>query len=157
VAAHKAFWGPHSSLHACGQVLFAKREEGRLGDCVLLRCSAGPPCGALLLPTRVRAGAEDGPGISLGAERAPLCGRSARHREARIEGAPVFVRRNGWTLVSMWDRSGDRRPGSHATFALGAELSDTEALAECKQLFPEVFTRIERQLGKPGVVVQLQE
>lgn len=90
-------------------------------------------------------------------KRNPLCegaslvaawGPGHRLRANDPEGVPVFCRRDGWTLVAMWDRSADPRGGSHATFALGADLSDAEALDAARHAFPEVFARIEAHLGR---------
>lgn len=73
---------------------------------------------------------------------AVLKGRSLR------AGEPRFAQQDGWTLMSMWDYSADRRPGSHASFAFGATLTDAEALVEARRLFPEVIARIEAYIGR---------
>ena len=64
------------------------------------------------------------------------------------EGVPRFVRKDGWTLVFLWDRSADKRGGCCAAFAFDAELPDAEALATARRFFPEVFARIETHLGR---------
>lgn len=68
------------------------------------------------------------------------------------EGRARVVRRDGWTLVTMWDRSADGRRGSHASFALHADLEPQAALQQARSLFPAVFARIERHLGRSVVL-----
>jgi hypothetical protein len=57
-----------------------------------------------------------------------------------------------WVIVSWWDNSVDRRPGSHSTFLFRTpfeslevtipEIINTEsALIRASKVFPEVFTR----------------
>jgi hypothetical protein len=50
---------------------------------------------------------------------------------------------NVWCLViSFWDNSVDRRPGSNSTFLLlRRPLSFSEAIQRCSEEFPEVFAR----------------
>ncbi len=64
------------------------------------------------------------------------------------EGEPRFNRKDGWTLVGMWDRSADKRGACCAIFAFSVECDDDQALALARQLFPRVFTRIEAHLGR---------
>lgn len=64
------------------------------------------------------------------------------------EGQPAFARRDGWTLVALWDRSADRRGGCCALFPMDADIPDQEALAAAKERFPAVFARIEKHLGR---------
>lgn len=68
---------------------------------------------------------------------------------ARREGVPVVEVIDGWTLLAMWDRSGDSRPGSVALFAFDAELAPAEAVAEARAGFPWVIARIEARIGRP--------
>lgn len=70
------------------------------------------------------------------------------------EGLARVVRSSGWTLVTMWDRSGDPRFNSSASFALCAELEPAEALDAARKLFPAVFERIETRLGRPVMLVE---
>jgi hypothetical protein len=70
-------------------------------------------------------------------------------RDGQPEGEPRFDRRDGWTLVAMWDRSADKRMGCCAIFAFQRDLTDPEALALARELFPRVFARIEKHLGRP--------
>ncbi len=73
--------------------------------------------------------------------------------EPQVEGLPRFARKGRWTLMAMWDRSGDSRPGSHAAFAVDLSLSDADMLALCKEQYPRVFARIEAHLGRIAGVV----
>lgn len=75
-----------------------------------------------------------------------------RYPTAQPEGLARVVRKDGWTLVSLWDRSADHRHGSHASFALPADLEPASALETARELFPAVFERIERHLGRPVVL-----
>ena len=70
-------------------------------------------------------------------------------RENCIEGVPRFVRQDGWTLVSMWDRSADERHGSHASFAFDQDLDDAAAMAAVRKHFPRVVARIEAFIKRP--------
>lgn len=68
------------------------------------------------------------------------------------EGRARVVRRDGWTLVCLWDRSADGRHGSHASFALQADLEPAAAMEKARELFPAVFERIEQHLGRAVVL-----
>lgn len=63
------------------------------------------------------------------------------------EGRFVHLTVDGWTLIACWDRSGDSRPGSSATFAFDTLLTPDEALAEARQRWPAVLERIEAHIG----------
>ena len=65
------------------------------------------------------------------------------------EGEPRFARQDGWTLLHLWDRSEDTRPGSHASFAFNADLTDIEALQAAREHFPKVIARIEAHIDRP--------
>lgn len=81
-----------------------------------------------------------------GRDRDWAYGTSTRIKQT--EGMPGFARKDGWTLVALWDRSADRRGGCCAMFAFHKELTDPEALACAKRVFPRVFARIEKHLGR---------
>ena len=74
----------------------------------------------------------------------------SRPETPQPEGVARVVQRDGWTLVSLWDRSADGRPGSHASIAF--EGASPDALAEARRLFPAVFARIEHHLGRAVVL-----
>lgn len=59
-----------------------------------------------------------------------------------IQGHALITRVNGKTILSFWDRSGDKRFGSHSTFIEEGTLTFNEMLADAKIKFPKVFERI---------------
>lgn len=77
-----------------------------------------------------------------------------RDDDPRTEDEGVFVHMasDGWTLLAAWDRSGDKRRGSTASFAIQAELEPEAALDVAKRSFPAVFDRIEAHLSRSVVV-----
>jgi len=75
-------------------------------------------------------------------------GRTDFYAGQQPEGTFRFLRRDGWTLATAWDRSADRRGGCCAIFAFDRDLSDAEAVRLAKELFPAVFDRIEHHLGR---------
>lgn len=51
---------------------------------------------------------------------------------------------DGWTVISAPDYTVDRRPGSHATFAIELPLlSFAEALAYARRDWPEIVDRVQ--------------
>lgn len=64
------------------------------------------------------------------------------------EGVRFHQQKEGWTLVCWWDRSGDPRKGCVAGFALKGSYNADQAEAEARRLFPLVFSRIDRHLGR---------
>ena len=50
-------------------------------------------------------------------------------------------RKDGWTLIAFWDRSGDSRPGSHSTFVIHADIPSQELFALARAQWPEIFNR----------------
>lgn len=69
--------------------------------------------------------------------------------ETPVEGNGHSIRTKGWTLLSFWDRSGDKRPGSHASFAFDVDVGAEEVLGLAREHFPEIITRMETYLGEP--------
>ncbi len=63
-----------------------------------------------------------------------------RHREEQA----VFRHqvKDGWTMLSCWDRSGDVRYGSVATFVIEGELIPSEAVRRVQEAFPRLWERI---------------
>jgi hypothetical protein len=49
---------------------------------------------------------------------------------------------NGWTVVSAWDRTGDRRHGSLAAFIFAGELPLQAAISAAEMYFPTLWKRI---------------
>lgn len=62
------------------------------------------------------------------------------------EGVWRHIQRDGWTMLSSWDRSVDPRDGSHASFVFDALLTADEAEAEARRLFPAIWARIDAHL-----------
>lgn len=46
-----------------------------------------------------------------------------------------------WTALAFWDRSGDKRPGSHTVFLSFDRLEPEDMLRLSKEQWPEVFAR----------------
>ena len=57
------------------------------------------------------------------------------------------------TVLSFWDRTVDRRGGSHSTFLLPPGSYFEEAVAAARASFPSIWTRLDRA----GVVVRCAE
>jgi hypothetical protein len=53
----------------------------------------------------------------------------------------TVARKEGWTAISFWDRSGDSRPGSNSAFLVAADVSDKELLTLARKQWPEIFAR----------------
>lgn len=52
------------------------------------------------------------------------------------EGAALLHHKDGWTAISFWDRSVDRRGGSHSTYIINKILSFKEMVALAQMRFP---------------------
>jgi hypothetical protein len=65
-------------------------------------------------------------------------------REDQVQSVAVVRQDRGWTVLAMWDRSGDCRHGSNSAFFAPGHLTGEEVLALARELFPEVVARIER-------------
>lgn len=59
------------------------------------------------------------------------------------EGEATFGHLNGWTLLSFWDRSADRRGASSSSFVLRGEHTFEVAVAAARAAFPSVWARID--------------
>lgn len=57
------------------------------------------------------------------------------------EGLCALTHFEGWTIVSFWDRSGDKRGKSNSNFLLPGTLGQQEALAAARAAFPALFAR----------------
>ena len=58
-----------------------------------------------------------------------------------IEGLCALTQIEGWTVLSFWDRSGDKRGKSNSNFLLPGTLGQQEALEAARAAFPELFAR----------------
>lgn len=69
-------------------------------------------------------------------------------RRAEPEGLRFHFQKNGWTMVSWWDRSGDPRGASVAGFVMKGLYTANEAEAYARKMFPTVFERMDLHLGR---------
>lgn len=51
-----------------------------------------------------------------------------------------------WLILSFWDRSMDKRFGSHSTFLCKTNEGKKELLSRSKKCYPKIFKRIEFKL-----------
>lgn len=61
----------------------------------------------------------------------------------QIQGKTFLSIINGWTIVSMWDRSGDHRGASNSSFLAEGIMTREELMALARQVFPDIVERIE--------------
>jgi len=54
-----------------------------------------------------------------------------------------LVHQDGWTLLAVWDRTGDSRPNSNAVFLVAGEHAFEAVLALAEQEFPQQLRRIQ--------------
>lgn len=67
-----------------------------------------------------------------------LCEGNQFQRDA---GKTWTHQKDGWTAVSFWDQSGDRRGNSNSTFLVHALVTGAEVLAAARLQWPQVFNR----------------
>ncbi|MGK3995130.1 hypothetical protein [Sorangium sp. So ce1024] len=73
--------------------------------------------------------------------------RDQRHWASRDqpEGIVRLHRRDGWTAISFWDRSGDGRYSSSSTFVAAGERGAREMVELFRRRFPAIWERITRR------------
>jgi hypothetical protein len=49
--------------------------------------------------------------------------------------------RDDWTILAFWDRSVDKRAGSHSTFMIQEKLNKDEMIIRAKEAFPTIWAR----------------
>lgn len=59
----------------------------------------------------------------------------------QIEGRTVLSHIGNWTIISFWDRSVDKRPGSNASFVIRGKKTLDEAKEIAKAEFPSIYNR----------------
>lgn len=60
----------------------------------------------------------------------------------RLDGTLAFAQKDGWTVISFWDRSGgDTRPACNAAFLIQEIIEKDELLELARQEWPEIFSR----------------
>ena len=64
------------------------------------------------------------------------------------EGRAWHWKHENWTVITMWDRSEDSRGNCCSTFFVEADVSPTRAMERAREVFPSVFARIEKHLGR---------
>jgi len=57
------------------------------------------------------------------------------------EGVAALHHANGWTVLAFWDRSVDRRRGSHSTYVIEGTHDFGEAVRISSAAFPRVWAR----------------
>jgi hypothetical protein len=62
-------------------------------------------------------------------------------RGIQQQGQACSAHKSGWTAVAFWDRSVDRRHGSHSTFIVHDDVTAEELITEARRQWPEVFAR----------------
>jgi hypothetical protein len=63
--------------------------------------------------------------------------------EEQVQGVYVTRKKNGWTAVSFWDRTGDSRLGSKSVFVVNTDETAKEVLKLAKGNFPSIFARLQ--------------
>jgi hypothetical protein len=49
---------------------------------------------------------------------------------------------HGWTLLAMWDRSMDTRPGSNAVFLMPGTWTEAQMWDEARRQYPHIVKRL---------------
>lgn len=49
---------------------------------------------------------------------------------------------HGWSIIAVWDRTVDKRPGSNAAFILPGRLTWKDACAIAQRAFPDQWVRV---------------
>lgn len=57
------------------------------------------------------------------------------------EGRAELIHLNGWTVLTFWDRSADRRGRSSSTFIILGVVDFSEAVSIAKEYYPQVWSR----------------
>lgn len=68
-------------------------------------------------------------------------GRLGFRTPEQREGDARLTHVKGWTVLSIWDRSVDHRPGSHSTFVMPGTLRFAEACTQARDAFAVVWDR----------------
>lgn len=71
---------------------------------------------------------------------------------AQLLGVARLHHRNGWTMLSCWDRSVDSRPGSNANFMIEGKHDFETMLALVAETFPGpvILAAYDTDLAEPG-------
>jgi hypothetical protein len=71
----------------------------------------------------------------------------SRHSGRRAEDETIasLAHWQGWTVLAMWDRSVDSRPGSNAAFVAPGELTHAQMWALAWEHFPQIVARLKAE------------
>lgn len=61
--------------------------------------------------------------------------------EPQTEGVATFCHINGWTVISFWDRSVDKRGGCSSSFLMKGLHDFGSACCRAKSQFPDIWNR----------------
>jgi hypothetical protein len=114
-------------------------DKGAWGNGIVAYVGCGRDAGHHLYGPKGRAGALEGHPLGTKLDGCYVPGRGS----SGPEGVVRFTREDGYTILGFRDNSIDRRPGSHATFAIKGDHAYCAALDAARLAFPWVFERIE--------------
>jgi hypothetical protein len=66
----------------------------------------------------------------------------------QVEGSAVWSYVGGYSIVSFWDRSVDKRGGSSSSFLVPGMHSLSEVLVAAGFAFPDIFERFKFEIGE---------
>ena len=69
-------------------------------------------------------------------------------RDSTKQGIAVFHFIHGYSIISFWDRSINKRGGSSSTFFIKGEFTFEETLEGAKNIFPSIFERFEFEIKR---------
>lgn len=64
---------------------------------------------------------------------------SSSYDRDETEGRALLTRRNGWTAISFWDRSVDRRGACNSAFFCQGELTFAQIVRVARHRWPEIW------------------
>lgn len=73
-----------------------------------------------------------------------------RYRRAEPERTPRLTVKDGWTILAYWDRSGDSRGASNASFIAQGTHTEGEMLGLARLHFPHLVKRMGLESGGAG-------
>lgn len=59
----------------------------------------------------------------------------------QVTGRVVVTKKDGWTSLAFWDRSGDSRGASNSAFMIAEDVSAERLLGLSREQWPEIFGR----------------
>ncbi len=65
----------------------------------------------------------------------------------QVEGQAVLAHKDGWTALSFWNRTDDRRPGSNSAFIVEGVATFDEVMTIARTFFPRTLDRLERRFA----------